>query len=65
MIVDRRGTPIGCSVKGFNPPQNVDFKRGCVYAVTTHFRSDYANDFRESVRRDRWNVVLPEFVYRT
>ena len=64
LIVDRHGTPVGCLAKGFNPPKDAVFKRGRVYAVTTRFRSDSADDFRESVRQDRWNVVLPELVYR-
>ena len=63
-IVDRHDVAIGRLARKFKPPDRAAFVEGSVYAIATRFRSDSAEGFQSSLRRDQWNVVLPELVYR-
>jgi ATP-dependent DNA helicase RecQ len=62
-VMDVDGVPVCRLAKKFVPPARARFLRGGVYAITTQFREDSLEDYRDHFRRDVWNVVLPELVF--
>ena len=41
----------------------VEFMQGSVFAITTRFREDSAEEYQSQLKRDVWSVVLPELVF--
>lgn len=63
VVTDRDGTVVSRLAKKFAPPVGAEFVHGKVHTVLTRFREDSAEDYRDHLRRDVWNVVLPELVF--
>ncbi|MBK0400864.1 ATP-dependent helicase [Limibaculum sp. M0105] len=64
-ILNQSDVPVGRLAKKFKPPQEARFLEGHVFAISTRFRTDSAEEFQGNLRRDQWSVVLPELVYET
>ena len=64
MVKDRDGAIIGRMSRAFSPPDAATFLSGEVGAMLRWRKSDSGEDYRHLVRRDEWDVVLPEFVFQ-
>jgi ATP-dependent DNA helicase RecQ len=62
-LLNANGSTIGRLARKFTPPPNAKFLYGRVHAVTTRFREDNSAEYQDQLRRDQWNVVLPELVF--
>lgn len=49
--------------RAFTPPEGTTFLRGEVAAILTWRREDGGEDYHQRLRRDAWEVVLPELVF--
>ncbi|MFD0981157.1 RecQ family ATP-dependent DNA helicase [Tropicimonas aquimaris] len=63
VMMDRDGTAVCRLAKKFAPPRGAKFLHGSVYAISTRFRDDSAEEYQSYLNRDAWNVVLPELVF--
>jgi len=63
-IADRNGITVGRLAKKFSPPASAQFREGSVYAISTRVRQDSAEEYHAQLKREEWNVVLPELVFR-
>lgn len=63
LLHDRDGRVIGRMAKSWSPPAGLQFLRGEVGAVVRWRRSDNKEEFRDYIRRDEWEAVLPELVF--
>ncbi|AZQ67949.1 RecQ family ATP-dependent DNA helicase [Silicimonas algicola] len=63
LMTDRAGTAVCRLAKKFAPPAGASFLHGSVYAISTRFREDSAEEYHEYLRRETWSVVLPELVF--
>lgn len=57
------GHTIGRMAASYAPPPGLAFVRGEVAAVLGWHRGDNAEEFRSALRRESWEVVLPELVF--
>ena len=64
LLADQSGIPIGRLSKSYTPPKRAMFLEGRVHAVITRYRTDSDDDYKSSLRQDRWSVVLPELIYQ-
>ena len=49
--------------RAFAPPEGTTFLRGEVAAILTWRREDGDEEYHHLLRRDEWEVVLPELVF--
>jgi ATP-dependent DNA helicase RecQ len=63
VMTDRDGIVVCRLARKFAPPAGVKFLHGTVYAISTRFREDSAEEYQEHLKRDSWSVVLPELVF--
>ncbi len=63
VMTDRYGTVICRLAKKFSSPAGTMFLHASVYAITTRFREDSAEEYHDQLKRDAWSVVLPELVF--
>jgi len=49
--------------RAFAPPEDATFLRGEVAAILNWRREDGGEDYHHLLRRDEWEVVLPELVF--
>lgn len=64
VIRDGDGVLIGRMSRAYAPPDGALFLTGAVGAVLRWRRTDSAEEFRHMLRREEWDVILPEFVFR-
>jgi len=64
-IKDERGRSIGRMAKAFAPPSNTRFVRGEIAAILRWRKEDADEAFHYTLRRDAWEVVVPELVFET
>ncbi len=57
------GVTVGRMAQGYRPPEG-SFIRGEVGAIICWRKVDNAEEFRGTLRREAWEVVLPELVFR-
>ena len=62
-IHDKHGVAIGQMARSYSPPDGSRFVRGEVSAIIEWRRIDNADEFQRNIRRDAWEVVLPELVF--
>ncbi|HOZ46229.1 MAG TPA: ATP-binding domain-containing protein [Candidatus Hydrogenedentes bacterium] len=62
-FLKKGGQPIGRLASGYTPPQEMRCIDARVHAVLVRFRHDGEQSYADSVRCDRWEVVLPELVF--
>ena len=61
---DARGRILGRMAKrNFSPPENTKFVRGEIAAILRRYREDNEEEFRSMIRRDVWEVIVPELVF--
>lgn len=62
---DSRGRSLGRMSKGFSPPPDTRFLHGEIAAIL-RWRREYGDEaFHHMLRRDAWEVVIPEMVFET
>lgn len=64
MILNGKGYVLGCMAKRWAPPEGAKFVSGCVGALVRWRKSDNDEEFRKYIRREEWETVLPELVFR-
>nr|WP_243645085.1 RecQ family ATP-dependent DNA helicase [Rhodovulum euryhalinum] len=57
------GIPLGRMARAFVAPVGGTFLRGEIGAIFRWRKADSAEDYHASLRRDQWEVVLPELVF--
>ncbi len=62
-IEDARGQTLGRLSRAFAPPDGTTFLRGEVFAILNWRREDGDEEYHHLLRRDAWEVVLPELVF--
>jgi ATP-dependent DNA helicase RecQ len=62
-IRDAKGRSIGRMAKSFSAPPNTKFLRGEVAAIVRRRKEDSDEAFHHTLRRDAWEVVVPELVF--
>ena len=62
-IENAQGQTLARLARAFSPPKGATFLRGEVAAVLHWRREDGTGDYHHLLRRDRWEVVLPELVF--
>jgi ATP-dependent DNA helicase RecQ len=62
-IDDARGVPLLRMSRAFAPPEGATFLRGAVSAVLAWRRDDGHDDYNHTLRRDAWEVILPELAF--
>ncbi|WP_119388353.1 RecQ family ATP-dependent DNA helicase [Taklimakanibacter lacteus] len=63
LIRDAKGRKMGRLARNWTPPEGRHLKRGEVGAVVCWRKADNKEEYRDHLRRDEWEVVLPEFVF--
>ena len=60
------GTPLTLArlSRAFDQPEGITFLRGEVAAILNWRREDGDEDYDHLLRRDAWEVVLPELVFQ-
>lgn len=62
-FLDRKGFRVGRLARAFVPPKGATCVQARVAAVIERFREDSDPDYQNSLRSDRWEVVVPELVF--
>lgn len=65
LLRDVKGRMLGRMSKAFAPPPNTRFERGEIAAILAWRKEDAAEAFHYTLRRDAWEVVIPELVFAT
>ncbi len=63
LLTDQQGLVIGRMARSWSPPAGLQLLSGEVGAVVTWRRSDNKEEFRDYIRRDEWEAILPELVF--
>ncbi|MGA0615873.1 RecQ family ATP-dependent DNA helicase [Paracoccus sp. KR1-242] len=63
MMTNAAGIFIGRMARSYQPPRDLMFVRGSAAAIIRWRKCDNGEEFQGSIRRDAWEVVLPEFVF--
>lgn len=64
MILDGRGYELGRMAKAWSPPAGYKCAEGRVGAVVRWRAVDNREEYRAALRREEWEVVLPELTFR-
>ena len=62
-LLDSAGTPVGRLAKSFKPPAAMRCRSAEVRAVVGWSREASEPQFRDSIRCDTWEVVVPEIEF--
>lgn len=62
-IEDSQGRPLGRFAKRFTPPKNTRFVRGEIAAILRWRKDDSDEAYHYTLKRDAWDVVIPELVF--
>lgn len=57
------GQALGRMARSWSPPQGLTFLRGEIGAIIGWRKADSGEEFRDNLRRDEWEVVVPELVF--
>lgn len=68
-VKDELGEVIGAMAKtNFNPPSGYNLVQSKIGAICTRYRTDsggeQSKEHRDYIRRERWEVILPELTYQ-
>jgi ATP-dependent DNA helicase RecQ len=63
-IEDSRGQPLGRMAKAFVPPPGTRFLSGEIAAIVQRRKEDADEAFHHMLRREIWEVVVPELVFQ-
>ena len=64
-IDDAQGRTLARLSRAFTPPEGTTFLRGEVAAVLRWHKEDGDEDYHHRLRRDEWEAVLPELVFKS
>lgn len=62
---DSSGRSLGRMAKSFAPPPNTKFVRGEIAAILRRRKEEGDEAFHYTLRRDSWEIVIPEMVFET
>jgi ATP-dependent DNA helicase RecQ len=62
-LFDERGRLVGRLARGFNPPRCMKCVAASVRAIVVWQREDSEPEYRDRLRCERWEVVVPELVF--
>ncbi len=62
-MLDPAGTVVGRLAKGFRPPTGMRCRAAGVFAVVQWSREASDPKYRDTVRSETWEVVVPELVF--
>ena len=62
-FLEKGGQIVGRLASGYAPPQRMRCIEARVHAALVRFRQDGEQAYADSVRCDRWEVVVPELVF--
>ena len=62
-LIDRSGTVVGRLARAFEPPAGMRCVSAAVHAVVTWSRDASEPEFRDGLKCDRWEVVVPELIF--
>ncbi|TDX29238.1 ATP-dependent DNA helicase RecQ [Rhodovulum visakhapatnamense] len=63
-ILDGQGRVLGCMARTWAPPEGTGLVSGRVGAVIRWRKTDNDEAFQTYIRRDEWETILPELVFR-
>ena len=63
LLTNARGVAVGAMANDYRPPSGMKLHEGKVRAVIRRRKADNAEEHRDKLRRDEWEVVLPKFVF--
>ncbi|HRF10506.1 MAG TPA: RecQ family ATP-dependent DNA helicase [Candidatus Accumulibacter phosphatis] len=63
LLYDAQGTQVGKLAASYTPPAGMDCVAACVAAILVRYRSDSEPEYLDRIRREQWEVVLPELVF--
>ena len=61
-LLDRSGTVVGRLARAFEPPAGMRCVSAAVHAVVTWSRDASESEFRDGLKCDHWEVVVPELI---
>jgi len=64
IVQNSDGVKIGSMSRAYLPPKGAEFLSGEIGAMIRWRRSDGDQDYQDSIKRDEWDVVLPDLVFR-
>ena len=64
LLLDRTGNVVGRLAKGYKPPAAMRLRSATVLAVVTRRRADSEPQYRDALKCDEWEVVVPELVFQ-
>ena len=62
-LVDKNGTLVGRLASAYRPPEAMKCVSAAVFAIANWRREDTKPEYKESVRCESWEVVIPELVF--
>ena len=62
-LLDRSGRTVGRLVQNFTPPPRMRFRSATVFAVIEWNRDASKPEYRDAMKCDAWEVIVPEFVF--
>lgn len=63
LLRNASGQTLGRMSAAFSPPEGLTFLHGEVGAVIRWRKTDNSEEYRSHIRRDEWEVVVPELVF--
>ena len=64
-LLDSSGTVVGKLARKFEPPDGMKCVSATVFAVVTRSRDDSKPPYRDGIKCDEWEVVVPELVFES
>ncbi len=64
VVKNKDGVIIGRMSRAYAPPDGTIFLSGKVEAILRWRKSDSTEDYHPMMKREEWDVILPEFVFR-
>ncbi len=62
-LLEKGGQPVGRLASSYTPPGGMQCIEARVHAVLVRFRRDGEEAYADSIRSDRWEVILPELIF--
>lgn len=64
-LLDSSGTVVGKLAKKFEPPDGMRCVSAAVFAVVVRGRDDSKPPYQDSIKCDKWEIVVPELVFES
>jgi len=63
MLYAPGGQALGRMARTWSPPHGLSFVRGEIGAIVRWRKTDSGEEYRDTIRRDDWEVIVPELVF--